>query len=407
MVVRRGARRQIVRRPFTEESLSGTNPSIYFSEEHDMLRATIRRHFREDVLPIGEEWEKTGQIPREEFRRLGQLELLGLAHPESVGGAGLGVLASVILAEELGRSTFGGLGISVSVHTDMASPHLVNAGTPEQIAKYMPGILKGELITALAVTEPDAGSDVGALRTRADRKGDSWVLNGAKLFVTNGGYADVLFVAARTDQEARSSRGLSMFIVEHGTPGLLVSRKLDKHGWRCSETVELAFQDCVIPAGNLLGELNRGFYAIMRNFQRERIVLAGMAVGESARALEITMDYVKQRMTFGTSLFDKQVVRQRLAMLATKLEAGRQLLYHAAWLESQGLDCTREVSMVKAYCGELVNEVMYDAVQFHGGFGFMREATIERMSRDARVHSIGGGATEVMLEEVAKRMLKD
>lgn len=369
-----------------------------------MLRDQIRRFFAAEVLPVGEQWEEEGRIPRELFLKMGALDLLGLAHPESVGGAGLGVLGSVVLAEELGRTSFGGLGITVTVHTDMASPHLVNFGTPEQIGRYMPGILAGRTITALAVTEPDAGSDVASLRTRAERRGDGWVLNGSKMFITNGGSADLLFVAARTDPHAKPSRGISMFMVERGTPGLVISRKLDKHGWRCSETVELAFQDCRLPAGSLLGEENRGFHAIMRNFQRERIVLAGMAIGESERALELALDYTHQRHAFGAPLYDKQVIRQRLAWLATRIEAGRQLLYHAAWMESTGRECTREVSMVKAFCGELVNQVMYDAFQFHGGFGFMREATIERMTRDARIHSIGGGATEVMLEEVAKRI---
>jgi acyl-CoA dehydrogenase len=195
-----------------------------------------------------------------------------------------------------------------------------------------------------------------------------------------------------------------MFLVEKGTPGFTVSRALDKHGWRSSDTAELSFADCRVPAENLLGAEGRGFYAIMGNFQNERLVIGAMAMGEAQAALDLTLDYVTTRKAFGAPLFEKQVVRQRLAMLASKVEAGRQLIYHAAWLDSQGTDATREVSMVKAYCGELVNEVMYDCLQFHGGMGFMRESTIERMTRDARVQAIGGGATEVMLEEVAKRL---
>jgi acyl-CoA dehydrogenase len=186
-----------------------------------------------------------------------------------------------------------------------------------------------------------------------------------------------------------------------------VSRKLDKMGWRCSDTAELAFQDCRIPADSVLGEVNKGFYAIMRNFQNERLVMGAMAIGEASKAIELTVDYVQTRKAFGAPLYEKQVIRQRLAAAASRVEAGRQLVYHAAWLDSQGRDCVKEVSMVKAYCGEVANEVMYDCLQFHGGFGYMREAAIERMSRDARVHSIGGGATEVMLEEVAKRLGRD
>jgi acyl-CoA dehydrogenase len=217
-------------------------------------------------------------------------------------------------------------------------------------------------------------------------------------------HANLYCVAAKSGHEGSPSRLISMFLVEKGTPGFTVSRTLDKHGWRSSDTAELHFDGCRIPAENLLGEEGRGFYAIMSNFQNERITIGAMAMGEAQAALELTLDYLRVRKAFGAPLWARETIRQRLAMLAAKVEAGRRLVYHAAWLDTQGVDATKEVSMVKAYCGELVNEVMYDCVQFHGGMGFMRESTIERMSRDARVQNIGGGATEVMLEEVAKRM---
>ena len=223
------------------------------------------------------------------------------------------------------------------------------------------------------------------------------------MFITNGALADVYFVAAKTDP-AGGSKGLSMFIVEKGMKGFSVGRRLDKMGWRCSDTAELVFEDCRVPAANLLGEARRGFYSIMKNFQNERIAIGAMAMGESQQALELTLDYVRTRKAFGAPLWDKQAIRQRLAMLAAKVEAGRQLVRHAAELDALGRDCVKEVSMVKAYCGELVNQVMYDCLQFHGGFGYIKESAIERMYRDARVQSIGGGATEVMLEEVAKRL---
>jgi acyl-CoA dehydrogenase len=315
----------------------------------------------------------------------------------------MSVLGTAVLAEELGRSSFGGFAVTVLVHTDMASPHLMNAGSAEQLARYMPGVVAGETITAVAVTEPDAGSDVRSIRTSARREGADWVLNGAKMYITNGVHADLCFVAAKTDPTA-GTKGISMFIVEKGTPGFNVARPLDKMGWRCSDTAELVFEDCRVPAANLLGEAHRGFYSIMKNFQNERIAIGAMAMGESQRAIELTLDYVRTRKAFGAPLWDKQAIRQRLAMLAAKVEAGRQLVRHAAELDAQGRDCVKEVSMVKAYCGELVNEVMYDCLQFHGGAGYMRDSAIERMYRDARVQSIGGGATEVMLEEVAKRL---
>jgi acyl-CoA dehydrogenase len=240
------------------------------------------------------------------------------------------------------------------------------------------------------------------MRTSAVKDGDGWVLNGSKMFITNGALADVYFVAAKTDPAA-GSKGISMFIVERGTRGFSVGRRLDKMGWRSSDTAELVFDGCRIPAENLLGEENRGFYAIMKNFQNERIAIAAMATGEAAKAIEITLEYVKTRKAFGAPLWDKQAIRQRLAMLAAKVEAGRRLVWHAASLDAAGGDCVKEVSMVKAYCGELVNEVMYDCLQFHGGMGYMRETAIERLWRDARILAIGGGATEVMLDEVAKR----
>jgi acyl-CoA dehydrogenase len=368
-----------------------------------LLRDSIRRYVEREIVPKAPPWEEQGFVPRETLRAMGALGFLGLRYPEAYGGSGLDARATALLAEELGRSTFGGFAITVLVHTDMASPHLMNAGSAAQKDKYMKGIIAGETITAVAVTEPDAGSDVKGIRTTAKRDGDAYVLNGSKMFITNGQLADLYFVAAKTDPRA-GSKGVTMFLVEKGTPGFAVSRKLDKHGWRSSDTAELSFQDCRVPAGNVLGEEGKGFYAIMKNFQNERIAIGAMAIGESSKALELTVEYTRQRKAFGATLWEKQAIRQRLAMLAAKVEAGRQLVWHAAGLDAQGRDCVKEVSMVKAYCGELVNEVMYDCLQFHGGMGYMRESTIERMARDARVQSIGGGATEVMLEEVAKRL---
>ncbi len=380
--------------------------SIYFSDEHRMLRDQLRRFVDEEVRPNGDKWEAAGEIPRQTLRRMGELGFLGIRYPEKYGGAGMNALGSVVLAEELGRSSYSGFSVTAMVHTDMASPHLARFGTEAQLDKYMPGIVSGEILTAVAVTEPDAGSDVAGIRTTAKRSGnDAWVLNGTKMFITNGVNADVLFVAAKTDTAAKGSRGISMFIVERDAPGFSVGRRLEKMGWHSSDTAELVFEDCRIPAENLLGEENKGFYSVMANFQNERLVAGALAIAEADSAIRLTLDYVTTRQAFGAPLWDKQVIRQRLAMLAAKVEAGRQLVHHAAWLDSQGRDSVKEVSMLKAYCGELVNEVMYTCQQFHGGMGYMRESTIERMVRDARIASIGAGATEVMLEEVAKRMV--
>jgi acyl-CoA dehydrogenase len=377
----------------------------YVTDVHRMLRDQARRFVEEEIRPHGDAWEKQGHVPRALYRKMGALGFLGLRYPEKYGGSDLDAVASVVLWEEMAKSGYAGVTVGASVHAEMASPHLARFGTAAQKDRLMPKIVAGELITAVAVTEPDGGSDVAALKTRARRKGnDKWVLNGSKMFITNGVLADVYFVAARTDPGAKGSRGISMFIVEKGAPGFKVAKQLDKMGWRSSDTAELVFEDCEIPAESLLGEENKGFYAIMSNFQNERLVAGAGALGECARAIAITLDWVKQRKAFGGVLWDKQVVRHKLATLAMKLEAGRALVYHTAYLDAQGVDCVKEVSMVKAYMGEFVNECMYVCGQLHGGMAYMRESAIERMYRDARVQSIGGGATEVMLEEVAKRM---
>ncbi len=380
------------------------NEPIYFTEQHRQFRDNLRRFIDQEIVPRAAPWEDAGMVPREVMRQMGQLGYLGIRYPEQYGGSGLDTVYSAILAEELGRSTFGGYAVTVTVHTDMASPHLANFGTPEQLQRYLPSLIRGEKVCAVAVTEPDAGSDVAGIRTRAVRDGDHWVINGSKMFITNGVHGDLYFVGAKTDLAAKGSRGISIFIVEKGTPGFRVGRALKKSGWLCSDTAELVFENCRIPAANLLGGENKGFYQIMRNFQNERMVIGAQAMGEAARAIELTVDYVRERKAFGATLWDKQAIRQRLAMRAAQIEAGRALVYHAAWLDAQGKDCVKEVSMVKALCGELVNKVLYDCQQFHGGFGYMQETTIARMVRDARVEAIGGGATEVMLEEVAKRL---
>ncbi len=374
-----------------------------FTEEHELIRAQLRRFVDERVKPEGPKWEQAGFVPRELLRQMGELGFFSLRVPEALGGAGLDARASVVLAEEVGRSTHGGFAITVLVHTDMASPHLIRFGNKRQLKKYLPGIMAGRTITAVGVTEPGAGSDVAGIRTRAVRDGDSYVLNGAKMFITNGVHGDLYFIAARTDPEAKGSRAITMFMVEKGMPGFRVGRALDKTGWRCSDTAELVFEDCRVPAENVLGEPNRGFYSIMANFQTERLVIGAMAMAEAREAIRLTFDYVNQRTAFGAPLWEMQTIRQRLSRRLAEVEAARQLVHHTAWLDAEGRDCVAQVSMVKALAGDLVNDVLYDCVQFHGGMGFVRETAVERMARDARVQSIGGGASEVMLEEIAKR----
>ena len=374
--------------------------NAYLTPEHELLQEQVARFIAREVEPHALAWETQGFTPREVLRKMGDAGLLGLMYDSEHGGAEADALTNLVFAEALSQSTFGGFIITVLVHTDMASPHLHHAGTPEQQAKYMPGITSGRTITAVAITEPGAGSDVAGLRTTARRDREHWVIDGTKLFITNGVHADLYFVAARTGP---GHHDISMFIVDKGTPGFTVGRSLDKTGWLSSDTAELVFDGCRIPAANLLGEENHGFRSVMKNFQTERIALGAMAVGHATQALKLTLAHVRERKAFGATLFDKQAVRQRIAMLDAKTRAARQYLYHCAWLVTQGRDVVQDVSLLKALTGELVNEVVQGCQQFHGGMGYMRGVAIERLWRDARILAIGGGATEVMLDEAAKR----
>lgn len=374
--------------------------SIYLNHDHEQLREQVARFLAREVEPHAEAWEAQGMVPREVLRKMGDAGLLGLMYDSQYGGAEADALTNLVFAEALSQSTYAGFIITVLVHTDMASPHLHHAGTPEQKARWMPGVIAGKTITAVAVTEPGAGSDVAGITTRAVRDGKDWVINGTKLYITNGVHADLYFVAART---STARHGMTIFAVEKGTPGFTVGRALDKCGWRSSDTAELVFDNVRIPAENILGEENKGFYSVMKNFQTERIALGAMAVGHCQQAIRLALEHVRDRRAFGGTLFDKQVVRQRLAMLDAKTRAARQFAYHCAWRVTQGQDVVQDVSMLKALTGELVNEVVLGCQQFFGGSGYMRGMPIERLWRDARILAIGGGATEVMLDEAAKR----
>lgn len=377
-----------------------SNVSIYDTPEHELLRDQVARFIAREVEPHGQAWEEQGFVPREVLRRMGAAGLLGLMFEGAYGGGDADAMTNLVFAEALSQSTFAGFIITVLVHTDMAGPHLHHAGNAAQKEKYLRKVTAGEMITAVGITEPGAGSDVAGIRTTAKRDGDHWVLNGTKMFITNGVHADLYFVAAKSGP---GKREVSMFIVEKGTPGFTVGRALKKSGWLSSDTAELVFDNVRVPAANLLGEEGKGFYSVMKNFQTERIALAAMAVGHCQQALKLTLDYVRQRQAFGGPLWDQQVIRQRLSMLDAKTRAARQFMYHCAWRVTQGHDIVQDVSMLKALTGELVNEVVATCQQFHGGMGYIRETAVERLWRDARVLAIGGGATEVMLEEVAKR----
>lgn len=368
------------------------------------LRDKVRAHVQREVLPHGEQWEALGTTPHEAFARLGAEGLLGVSHATEYGGLDLGPVGAVALAEELAACTYGGFVEAVLIHTEMSSTHIALRGNAAQRQHYLPPMIQGRWICGIAVTEPEAGSDVAALQTTARREGDIYVLDGVKAYATNALHGDVMIVAARTDLEAKPSRAISLFIVERGMPGLRVESMAPKHGLLSSDMARMVFDKAQVPASSLLGEENRGFYAILQNFQHERLVLGAMAVGMGQQALALTLSFVKARKAFGGTIWDLQTTRQRLALLAARLSALRALMHETAVRIAQGEDCVREVSMIKALAGETVQDIMRDCLQLHGGAGYLRDCAIERMTRDARILSIGGGVTEVMLEEVAKRL---
>jgi len=382
-----------------------------FNEQHDMFRQTVRSFIEKEVEAHIEDWEQAGQIPKSIWPRMGELGFLGVEYDEKYGGVGADFQTTMVLCEEMARSRSGSLAMAVGVHTDMASPHLYWTGSEALKERHLPDICAGRSLCCIAVTEPGGGSDVAAIKTRAVRDGEHYVLNGSKMFITNGVMADIYFVAARIEQGAEGEgdrkkrhRGISMFLVERSTAGLTVSRKLDKMGMRASDTAELSFQDMRVPAENLLGREGVGFYEVMRVFQRERLVAGLHAIAGCQRALEDTIGYVRERHAFDSPLSKKQVVRHKLADLATLIEAGRSLTYAACLKFAEGVDAVKEISMVKLFTADMAQRVAYDCVQLHGGYGYMREYAIERFFRDTRLMTIGGGTSEVMKEIIAKQL---
>jgi acyl-CoA dehydrogenase len=382
-------------------------PLPTLTDEHEMLRRTVRAFVEKEVAPQVDAWEAAGRIPRAFWRRLGELGLLGLEFPTEYGGAGGDFLSSVVLGEEMARCRSGGVAFSVLVHTDMSSPWLTRYGTDAQKRRYLPGIVSGETVCALGITEPGTGSDMASITTRAVRDGDAYRLTGSKIFITNGVYGDLYFVAARTSPGTAERRhaGISMFLVERDTPGFTVSRRLDKMGMRASDTAELSLQECPVPADNLLGEEGRGFHQLAAGLQRERVMAAVLALSGAGQALEDSLAYLRERHAFGAPLASRQALRHRVADMATEIEAARHLVYHAASLYTAGRDCVAEVSMAKLFATEVANRVAYQAVQLHGGYGYMREFHVERFFRDVRLWTIASGTSEIMREIIAKRLL--
>ncbi|EPO7935991.1 acyl-CoA dehydrogenase family protein [Pseudomonas aeruginosa] len=374
----------------------------YFDESHQLIRDSVRRFVEREVLPYIDEWEEAEEFPRELYLKAGAAGILGIGYPEAYGGSCEGDLfAKVAASEELMRCGSGGLVAGLG-SLDIGLPPVVKWARPEVRERVVPAVLRGEKIMALAVTEPSGGSDVANLKTRAVRDGDHYRVSGSKTFITSGVRADYYTVAVRTGGEGFA--GISLLLVEKGTAGFSVGRKLKKMGWWASDTAELFFDDCRVPAENLIGVENAGFVCIMANFQSERLALAVMANMTAQLALEESLRWAREREAFGKPIGKFQVLRHRLAEMATQLEVSREFTYRQAAKMAAGKSVIKEISMAKNFATDVADRLTYDAVQVLGGMGYMRESLVERLYRDNRILSIGGGSREIMNEIIGKQM---
>ena len=379
-----------------------------FTEEHDMFRESLRKFVRKEIIPHAEEWEEAEFFPNEVFQKLGELGFLGAHWPIEYGGGGGDFIFSLILAEELAKSGMAGLGMGVGVHIGMATPPILKFGSEHLKMRYIVPAAKGEKIAALGITEPGAGSDVAAIRTTAVKDGHAWVLNGTKMFITNGIRADFVLVVARSDPSSKGHRGISLFVVDTNTPGYRVGRKLKKVGMCSSDTAELIFEDVRVPLENLVGEEGNGFKQIMWELQGERITSAASNMARAERAFELALEYSKQRVQFGKPIAAFQVTQHKLADMVAMIDCCRNFVYNVAWDFSKGNYPVKEISEAKLMCSVLGFQIADMALQIHGGYGYTHEYEIQRYWRDLRLPRIGGGTDEIMKEIIAAQLgLKD
>jgi alkylation response protein AidB-like acyl-CoA dehydrogenase len=375
------------------------------NDEQQQLKKSVRELAEREILPHVMEWDEASHFPLETVKELGRLGLLGVIFPQEYGGAGLGYVEYVTAIEELSRVD-GSIGIIVAAHTSLGANHIFMAGSEAQKRKYIPKLATGEFIGAWGLTEPGSGSDAGSARMTAVRKGKEWVLNGTKTFCTNGHYADVLVVIAVTDRAAHT-RGLSAFVIEKGTPGFRPGKKENKLGLRASDTAELIFEDCVVPADSLLGKEGDGFIDAMRILDGGRISIAALALGMAQGAYESALRYSKQRQQFGKPISEFQAIQWKLADMATEVDAARLLTLRAASMKDAGMKTTLESSMAKLYAGEVALRCANEGVQIHGGYGFIKEYPAEKFYRDVKLCTIGEGTSEIQRLVIARQLLRD
>jgi alkylation response protein AidB-like acyl-CoA dehydrogenase len=386
--------------PVLKPDFATKRKHFIFTDEHEALRESIRSFVVRELQPHAEEWEET-TFPDWVFRRMGELGLLGLDKPEAYGGQGGDYYTALVLAEEIVHAHCGGLAMGVAVHTDMVMPPILAFGTEEQKQEWVVPGIRGEKIFCLGITEPDAGSDVAGIKTRAVRDGDDYVINGSKTYITNGHRADVILLVTKTDPEA-GYEGFTLFLVPMDAPGVVREKRLEKLGMHASDTALLAFQDVRVPATAVLGQVGKGFYHIMWELQGERLIGAAGSVAGAQRVFEQTLQYAKERTAFGRQIGKFQVNRHKFAEMATKIEAARQLTYMTAWRFQNGEYPVREISMAKLYTARVAVEVADECIQIHGGAGYMKEYGVERVWRDMRLNRIGAGTDEIMLDVIGR-----
>lgn len=386
-------------------SLGSDSLKQQFTDEQEGIRRSVREFAEQEIRPHVMEWDETQHFPREILPKLASLGLMGVPFPTEYGGAGLGYVEYALVIEELARVD-GSVAISVAAHTSLCAGHIYIAGTEEQKRKYLEPLASGQKLGCWSLTEPQAGSDAGGTRTTARLEGDSWVLNGAKTFTSNGTHADVCVAMAVTDKSEKK-HGISAFIVEKGTPGFRPGKKENKLGLRASDTAEVVFEDCRVPLENRLGERGRGFVDSLRVLDRGRISIAALALGMAQGAYEASLNYARQRHQFGKPIADFQAIQWKLADMATEIDAARLLTLRAAQLADQDCRVTREGAMAKLYAGEMAVRVANEAVQIHGGYGFIKDYPVEKFYRDVKLCTIGEGTSEIQRLVIAREVLKN
>ncbi len=377
--------------------------SMYFTEEHEFFRKSFRDFLQKEVVPHIEKWEKTGTIERFIWEKMGEMGYFGISYPEKYGGLDLDVFYLVIYLEELQRINSGGFAAAMWVHPYLAMTHVKAEGSEEIKEKYLPASISGEKIGCLCISEPFGGSDVSGMRTTAVKEGDHYIINGSKTFITNGIYSDYLVVSAKTHPE-EGGKGISMFIMDRDTPGISAT-KLDKLGWRASDTAEIAFDNVKIPVGNLLGEEKKGFSYLMQHLALERLVMAVNAHARSEWAIEYTIQYMKERTAFGKSLDKFQALRHRVAHMASEVEMCKTFNYVTAQRLGNKDYVVKEASMAKLISTKVADEVAYECLQMLGGYGYIEEYPLARNLRDSRLGPIGGGTSEILKEIIAKMII--